>query len=125
MTVNGEAYRMVANLDVLTLVKEHNLPAPAWSEGWHPGVTLDYVADMGAKSADFEQHTTAEVEATVTDAITLGQKISVYATSGGTQPDSAHLIHRNTGTNDGVIFLDPDGAHPKAMMFRFANQTNF
>jgi hypothetical protein len=124
VTMNGEAYRMVANVDVLTLAKDHELPAPAWAEGWHPGMSLDYATDMGVKATDFETHTPAEVEALVTDAITLGQRISIYATSQAA-PASAHLIHRNGAKNDGVIFLDAAGEHPKALMFRFANQTNF
>ena len=35
VTMNGAAYRMVTNLDVLTAELDAPLSGPAWSEGWH------------------------------------------------------------------------------------------
>ena len=58
---------------------------------------------------------------TIADAIPLGEKISVYATSSGGA--SAHEVHRNHGNDDGTIVLGPDTAHPKMMLFSFADQT--
>lgn len=130
ITMNGAAYRMVINIEssfgdpnVRYLEMEHALPAPAWAEGWHTGLTLDYVNDLGlhTTSSGFTPHPLAELSGIVTDAITIGQKVSVYTTSSG--GSSAHKIHRNEGKTDGAIVLDPDSAHPKMLLFHFANQT--
>lgn len=36
-----------ADPDVFFRTLPHALPAPAWAEGWHTGLKLDYVADLG------------------------------------------------------------------------------
>lgn len=128
VTMNGEAYRMVINIqssfgdpNVRYLALDHALPPPAWSEGWHTGIALDYVADLGLHTTSpFTPHPLAELSQVITDAITIGQKVSVYATSSG--GDSAHKVHRNEGKTDGAIVLDPDSAKPKMLLFHFANQ---
>src|SRR5262249_32771249 len=98
----------------------HALPPPAWSEGWHTGVALDYVADLNVHAGGaFMPHPLAELADLVTDQIALGQKISVYATSSGGA--SAHLVHRNDGKADGAIVIDPEGS-PKMLLFSFADQ---
>lgn len=128
VTMSGAAYRMVVNMqstsgdpNVQYLSLAHALPAPAWSEGWHTGLSLDYVNDLGVHAAGFTPHPMAELAKLVTDAITVGSKISVYASSSGGA--SAHLIHRNTTNADGAIVIDPDGAAPQMLLFHFADQT--
>jgi hypothetical protein len=129
VTAGGAAYRMVVNVksdgadpDVFYRTLAHPLPAPAWAEGWHPGLTLDYVADLGVHAdASFAQHTMTELVQLVSDAIALGTKISVYATSSGGA--SAHLVHRNSGKTDGVIVVDPEGASPTMLLFHFPTQS--
>lgn len=128
ITMNGEAYRMVINIqssfgdpNVQYLALDHALPGPAWAEGVHTGVSLDYVADLGVHSGDFTPHPLAELADITTDAITLGQKVSVFAQSSGGA--SAHLIHRNGNNLDGAIVLDADGPAPRALLFHFADQT--
>ena len=131
VTTNGAAYRMVINVqsdegvdpNVLYQAIDHALPGDPWSEGWHTGVSLDYVTDFGVHATDagFVEHPLAELSDLVADAITLGQKVSVYAqTSGGA---SAHDVHRNDGKVDGAVVLDADSAQPKVLLFHFANQT--
>lgn len=127
--MNGAVYRMVVNVQsdragqdprVSYLEKDVALPAPAWSEGWHTGVSLDYVKDFGAKAADFAPFAMAELSDKVAAVIPLGAKVSVYSdTSGGA---STHLVHRNDGAKDGAIVLSPDGPTPRALLFRFSNQ---
>jgi hypothetical protein len=127
--MNGALYRLVVNIQsdfgdpqVDYLAIDHALPPPAWSEGWHTGVVVDYVSTFGVTAASaFKPYPLAELAGIVTDAIPLGQKISVYAESSGGA--SAHKVHRNTGTTDGAIVLDPEGALPKVLLFHFANQT--
>lgn len=129
VTANGAAYRMVINIqssfgdpNVRYLAMDHALPVPIWTEGWHIGVALDYATDFGvhSTSAGFMPHPLAELSTIVTDAITLGQKVSVYATSSG--GSSAHLIHRNDGLTDGAVVLDADSANPRVLLFHFADQ---
>lgn len=128
VTMDGAAYRMVVNLqssygdpDVQYLEVGGKLTGPAWAEGWHTGITLDYVSDLGVHAADFAPHPLMELADLVTDRIPLGQKISVYATSSGGA--SAHLVHRNGAKNDGAIVLDPESASPRVLLFHFADQS--
>ncbi len=122
VTMNGAAYRMVMNVDSDLTVREDDKPlaGPAWSEGWHVDASLDYVTDLDQHSADFVAVDTVDV---VTDALALGARVSVFATStGGTKADSAHLVHRNLAGADGALVIAPDTA-PHYFLFRFANQT--
>ncbi len=121
MVVNVQSDRAGADVRVSYLEKPVKLPAPAWAEGWHTGLKLDYVADFGAKSADFTPFALTELSAKVADVLPLSAKVSVYSdTSGGA---STHLIHRNDGVKDGAIVLDPEGPSPRALLFRFATQS--
>ncbi|APR82065.1 Hypothetical protein A7982_07414 [Minicystis rosea] len=128
ITMNGEAYRMVINVQsdfgdpqVQYLAIDHALPGPAWSEGWHTGLALDYVTDFGVHANGFTSYPLAELSDVIADAIALGQKVSVYAESSG--GSSAHKVHRNGNNTDGAIVLGADGPAPKVMLFHFANQT--
>jgi hypothetical protein len=125
--MNGEAYRMVVNVeskfgdpDVRFLVADRPLPGPAWAEGWHTGVTLDYAGGLGVHTGEFTPYPLAELSDRIADAITLGQEISVYAESSGGA--SAHKVHRNDGTADGAIFLDPGSPSSRALLFHFSDQ---
>lgn len=128
---NGLAYRMVINVqssfgdpDVFYAVHGGAPGGLVWEEGWHPGVTLDYVSDLGVKAAqgEFKQLPLLELSDAIADEIALGQKVSVFGTSDG-YPSSAHKIHRNGGGEDGAIVLDPDSASPRTLLFHFANQS--
>ena len=127
--VAGDAYRMV--VDVLSSyapydVLEDEIDAPlsggAWAEGWHAGASLDYVTDLGVHSDAFTSMAQADVVAKITSQIDLGAKISIFATS-QSSPSSAHLVHRNLTNQDGAIVIRPDGASPRWILIRFAEQT--
>lgn len=127
VVMNGAAYRMVINVkssfgnpEVFYLEKPFALPGPAWSEGWHTGVTFDYVKDGGLHANQFMPFNLADLSNKIADAITIGQKVSVYATSSG--GDSAHLVHRNDAKADGLIVLDPDQKTSRALFFHFGEQ---
>jgi hypothetical protein len=107
--------------DIYYLLTPNTPAGLVWEEGWHTGVTLDYVTDLGLASTDFTQVPMLPLADQIADAITLGQKVSVYAASDG-YPSSAHLIHRNGGGEDGAVVLDPDSDSPRAMVFHFDNQ---
>jgi hypothetical protein len=127
----GKIYRMVVNvqsdrgadLRVRFGTIDHALLAPAWAEGWHTGIPLDYPSMLDAHVAAFMPYEMTPLVAKITDALTIGAPVSVYASSSGGA--SAHKIHRNTaGTNsDGAIVVDPQGAKPKWLLFHFADQT--
>ncbi|MFZ5440307.1 MAG: hypothetical protein ACOZQL_09880 [Myxococcota bacterium] len=130
--IDGGVQRLVVNVqssygdpNIRFRAVEAPLPAPAWEEGWHPGLTLDYPSAFGVHSdAGWESLTLEQASARVYDAITVGAPLSVYASSsGGSYAASAHKIHRNGQQNDGAIVIDPGGAHPTWLLFHFANQT--
>jgi hypothetical protein len=130
VTMQDAVYRMVVNVqstigDPMLRFREldHAMPAPAWAEDWHTGISFDYVSDLGVHADDtFTAYGLTELSDRIADELTIGQKISVYAgTSGGA---SAHNIHRNnTGMTDGAIVLEPDAAAPRFLLLHFANQT--
>ena len=130
VTMGGSAYRMVVNVlstssDPHVWLGELDAPlaGPAWSEGWHTGVQLDYVSTLGVTKGSFVEADEAAAVARLEDAVTLGAHVSVYATSsGGAQAASAHLIHRNSPNADGAIVLDPDTA-PHYLLTAFPEQT--
>lgn len=128
VTMNGAAYRMVVN--VLSTTNDPHvfldaIDAPlvggAWQEGWHSGVQLDYVSTLHVTKAGFTQAMQADAVARVTDAVTLGAHVSVFATSSG-ESDSTHLVHRNQTNQDGAIVLDPETA-PHYLLTAFPEQT--
>lgn len=130
--MNGAVYRLVINvqsdratadprIQIATL--PHALPAPAFAEGWHAAVPLDYVTSLGAHAdATFTPLTLAEATAKIVTEVKVGAPIAVYGTSGAGRPESAHLIHRNATDQDGAIVIDPTTS-PKFMLFHFDNQT--
>jgi hypothetical protein len=129
VTMGGQAYRMV--VDVLSnqgspnvWLAEHDAPlaGPAWSDGWHTGVALDYVSDLSIHSTAFTEEPEAQLVGAITQKIDLGTKISIFATAGTTEPHSAHLVHRNAPHADGAIVLSPDTA-PHYVLLRFAEQS--
>jgi hypothetical protein len=124
----GATYRMVVDVNdsaapgtIRSHTMSHALAGGAWSDGWH-SVPLDYVADFGLKASDFTTVKTADAVASITAALDLGAKVSVFATAQG-EVDSAHLIHRNLTGQDGAIVVGVDGASPTCLLFAFSNQT--
>lgn len=130
VTTNGAAYRMVLDVwgnppdpTVSLLDLDAPLAGPAWSEGWHEAIALDYVLTLKVKSSAFTPHPQTELVALVTSELDLGAHVSVFATSsGGTKADSAHLIHRNATNADGAIVVRPESSNAHYMLFRFADQ---
>jgi hypothetical protein len=124
VAMNGAIYRMVVNIDNIGYLNIAGaLVGEAWSEGWHEAAVLDYPADLGVTANEFTTTDLTTLANTVTDAITVGDPISVFAeSSGGTFASSAHLIHRNNGKSDGALVLDPTSSAPRYLLFRFDNQ---
>lgn len=128
LVFGGAAYRMVVNIQSTrgtpnVFFREHSAPlaGPAFSEGWHPGVALDYASTLSLHSADFTEMDAATVTERIASRFRVGAPVSIFATSSG--GDSAHLVHRNASDRDGAIVIDPDRANPTYLLFRFAEQS--
>jgi hypothetical protein len=129
--INGAIYRMVINvqssfgtdLRVRFASIQHAAVGDPWSEGWHPGVALDYpsMLDMHVGNPAFVPYDMLPLADKIESEIDLGAKVSVYSWSSG--GGSAHKVHRNGGNSDGAIVVDPSGANPKWLLFHFENQT--
>ncbi len=128
-TIDGAAYRMV--VDVLSNqgspdVWLHEFDAPLvgepWAEGWHTDVPLDYVTTLGLTSTAFTETMEDGLVTAITNELALGAHVSVFATSGSSEPNSAHLVHRNATNQDGAIVISPDTA-PHWLTMRFDEQT--
>jgi hypothetical protein len=130
--LDGAVYRMVVNVlssgedsRIQLLQTEAPLPAPAFSEGWHTGLSLDYPTDLGISSTDsgWESLEMEAAAARISDSIVIGAPIAVYASSsGGSYADSTHLIHRNGDGRDGALVLSPTATSSTWLLFRFADQ---
>lgn len=131
VSIDGGVQRLVVNVkssfgdpNIRMRTLTAPLPAPAFAEGWHPGVALDYPSLGLHSDGGWDSLTLEQAAARVYDAVTVGAPLSVYATSsGGSYAASAHLVHRNGRLNDGAIVVDPTGAQPTWLLFHFANQT--
>ena len=91
-----------------------------WAEGWHTGVSEDYVA-RGVHSSDLTSQTRAQIASTLTTEIATVNHISIFAVGYG--PDGAHLMHRNGSGRDGLIVTEPLSRPSHARMFAFSDQT--
>jgi hypothetical protein len=126
--MNGAVYRLVTNVlsngadsKVRFAEVPHALPAPAFAEGWHEGVDLDYPTTLDAHDDDFTPYSMEDLVTKIVEEVKVGSSISVYGTSGKGRPESAHLIHRGSNQEDGAIVVDPTGS-PKFLLFHFPNQ---
>jgi hypothetical protein len=93
----------------------------AWTEGWHPGQTLDYPSNLGASSTSFTEETLTQLTASLDGALTSANHVSIFAT--GFDPTGGHLIHRQGSNHDGAIVINPTTASPTYLLFHFTNQT--
>ena len=125
--VAGATYRAVVNVlstgadpDVRLHELDGPLPAPAFADGWHPGLALDYASDLGVSDADFTPHAMAELVELVSAQLEVGAPVSVYSSTDGGRP-STHLVHRNPTDEDGAIVVDPTGT-PHWLLFSFSDQ---
>lgn len=129
--IDGGVQRLVVNVqssfgdpNIRMRTLSAPLPAPAYEEGWHPGVALDYPTLGVHSDGGWDALTLEDAAARIYDAVDVGAPLSVYATSsGGSYAGSAHLIHRNGSQHDGAIVTGPTGAQPTWLLFHFADQS--
>ena len=97
-------------------------PVPSCGVCGCEDVHLDYVTDLRAHSTDFAAVSMDEAVDFICSAVEIGDPVSVYAYSDGSNPSSAHQIHRNDHYPDGAIVADPTSAAPLYLLLRYADQ---
>lgn len=123
LSILGHLQRLVVSVKGVGVTSvSSKLVGPAYAEGWHTNVNLDYVSDLGAHSDDFALVSMDKAVDFICKPLSLGAPVSVYAYSEGSYPASAHQIHRNDKYPDGAIVMDPTSAKPTYLLFRYASQ---
>jgi hypothetical protein len=103
------------------LARDAPLPAGAWAEGWHSGVSLDYV-QLGLHDTDFQTTPKDALVQQVDAELAAANHVSIFSTA---YPDhtGAHKVHRNGGGEDGALIVNPTGATARLLLFHFATQS--
>ncbi len=123
LSMQGQVQRLVVSVNGVAVdTASAALLGPAWAEGWHENVTLDYPSQLGVHSTDFKTVTLDEGVAFICEHMAIGAKVSVYAYADGSKPSSAHQVHRNDNYPDGAIVVDPTSKSPTYLLFRYATQ---
>jgi hypothetical protein len=126
VSVQGSVYDVAVNIgstpgDVETLERDLPLPDGAWSEGWHPGLHLDY-PQLGLRSTDFTPTSSpAALAQHLSDELASVNHISVFATGYG--PDGIHDVHYKGSGHDGAIAIRPLSSPAHLLLFHFSDQT--
>lgn len=107
--------------DVHTGTLDVAMPSgPAWAEGFHTGVTVDYPT-LGVHAAALPLLSKAQIVATLTADLATANHVSIYTTTYG--GDGAHLVHRNGGGQDGLIVTQPLSTPSHVRMLSFSGQS--
>jgi hypothetical protein len=131
VSIADGAYRMVVDVlstsgspEVLIDELDTALVGPAWSEGWHQPVAVDFPTTFGVHSTSFTAMEQADLVTKITNEISLGSHISIYGTATTSEPHSPHLVHRypDVPSSDGAIVIDPDTA-PHFILLNFDEYT--
>ena len=123
--VNGAVYDIAVTIgsgaqqDVHTTTRDLTMPGMPWSEGWHPGVSLDYVG-LGVHNSDLALEPSSALASELATDLASANHISVFATGYG--PDGAHLVHRVGAARDGMIVTKPLASTAHLRLFSFTSQ---
>lgn len=109
------------NPDVFFRTVGAALRGGAWTEGWHPGQTLDYPSNLGVSSGSFTEETLTQLTTSVDNLIANANHVSIFAT--GFDPTGGHLVHREGSSHDGAIVINPTTSNPTYLLFRFSTQS--
>jgi hypothetical protein len=116
----GEIYDVAINIAVASTTVNTPLSGIPWTDGWHTGFGVDYVA-LGKPGAAFPDNSPAEIVDAIKNDLATVNHISVYGVGYG--PDGAHLIHRNGRDRDGALVTAPLSGAAKWRLFKFSNQS--
>lgn len=125
---DGQVYDVAVNVrstaggdpTVHYLIAPGQVTGEPWSEGWHPGIGLDYARDLGIHADEFNPYNLDELAQKIDIALADANHVSIYGRGYG--PDGLHEIHRDFGGHDGAIVLDPLSGQSRYLAFRFADQ---
>jgi hypothetical protein len=129
--ISGAVYDVAVNVgtndatnDVHTTTIDHTLLGPAWSEGWHTNVTVDYPT-LGVHSNAMPLQPEATTVAALMAELATANHVSIYATGYNPVPSGAHLVHRypQLAGHDGLVVTHPLSATAHARLFSFTTQT--
>jgi hypothetical protein len=118
---NAAIYDIAVNLDALLAEIDVALPSPAWTEGWHASARLDYPKDLGLHAPAFAGSAPSAQRSHLETTLAAANHVAIYAT--GYNTGGAHLVHFQGSGDDGAIVLDPLGAKPHVLAFRFVNDS--
>jgi hypothetical protein len=107
--------------DVHTATIDVAMPSgPAWTEGFHTGVTIDYPA-LGVHDTALPLMSKAQIVSTLTADLATANHISIFTTTYG--DNGAHLVHRNGAGHDGLIVTEPLSTPSHVRMLSFSDQS--
>ena len=118
--MGGSIYDVAINVDGMSYAMDMPLPAPAWSEAWHDGLSNDYPS-LGVHSTEFTMLGIPTTAANVEGALANANHISVYGTGYG--PDGMHDTHYEGHMNDGMVVIDPQSPASHVLFFDFTGDT--
>ena len=127
--VNGAIYDIAIDAtdgqthtdDVHTGTMDISMPSgPAWSEGFHTGVTINYPT-LGVHSSTLPLQSKSQIVSAITNDLATVNHISIYTTTYG--GDGAHLVHRNGSGHDGVVVSQPLSPTSHLRLFSFSDQS--
>lgn len=116
--INGAIYDVAVNTDTLIAEQDAVLPDGPWSEGWHPGMNLDYPKNLSLHANAFTTTNPAALAQKLEAELAMVNHISVFATGYG--PTGAHDVHRRGFNEDGAIVIDPLSPKAHLILFRFS-----
>lgn len=109
------------NPDLDFLAINAALRGGAWTEGWHPGQTLDYPGNLGVHSGSFAERTPTQLTSLLDSALASANHVSIFTT--GFDATGGHLVHRQGSGHDGAIIINPLSSSPQYLLFHFSTQS--
>ena len=107
--------------DVHTGTLDIAMPSgPAWSEGFHTGVTLDYPS-LGVHASALPLQSKAQIVSAFQSDLATVNHISIFTTTYGS--DGAHLVHRNGSGHDGAVVTEPLSPTSHVRLLSFSDQS--
>jgi hypothetical protein len=107
--------------DVHTGTLDVAMPSgPAWAEGFHTDVTIDYPT-LGAHSTALPLFSKAQIVSTLTADLATANHISIFTTTYG--DNGAHLVHRDGSGHDGLLVTQPLSTPSHVRLLSFTDQT--
>jgi lamin tail-like protein len=109
------------NPDLDFLAFNAALRGGAWSEGWHPGQTLDFATNLGVHSGSFVEKTPTQLTSLLDSDLASVNHVSIFTT--GFDATGGHLVHREGSNHDGAIVINPLSANAQYLLLHFSTQS--